>query len=73
MPPKGAAGKDKTAQNTNNAAESKIHCDEAAGHLKTGNYNKALHAYSLVRRFTIEQNIYSPVTVPPMAKVVPIE
>lgn len=29
-------------------AEAKIHCDEAAGHLKNGNYTKALTSYNLV-------------------------
>ena len=50
MPPKGS-GKDKAAQNPNNVTESKIHCDEAAGHLKTGNHGKALHAYSMVSKW----------------------
>lgn len=48
MAPKAPGGKDKGAQNTNSNAEAKIHCDEAAGHLKTGNYTKALNGYNTV-------------------------
>jgi len=48
MPPKGPGIKDKGAENTNNSADAKIHCDEAGGHLKTGNYTKALTAYNIV-------------------------
>jgi hypothetical protein len=48
MAPKAPGGKDKGDQNTNSSAEAKIHCDEAAGHLKTGNYTKALNGYNLV-------------------------
>lgn len=47
MAPKAPGGKDKGAQNTNSSADAKIHCDEAAGHLKTGNYTKALNGYNL--------------------------
>jgi hypothetical protein len=48
MPPKGPGGKDKGVQNTNNSADAKIYCDEAAGHLKMGNYSKAVNGYNLV-------------------------
>jgi hypothetical protein len=48
MASKAPEGKEKGAQNTNSSADAKIHCDEAAGHLKTGNYTKALNAYNLV-------------------------
>jgi hypothetical protein len=48
MAPKAPGGKDKGAQNTNSSADAKIHCDEAAGHLKTGKYTKALNGYNVV-------------------------
>jgi hypothetical protein len=48
MPPKGPGSKEKGVQNTNNKADAKILCDEAAGHLKTGKYTKALNGYNLV-------------------------
>ncbi|XP_021941450.1 tetratricopeptide repeat protein 25 isoform X2 [Zootermopsis nevadensis] len=46
MPPKGPGGKDRGVQNANSSADAKIHCDEAAGHLKMGNYTKALNGYN---------------------------
>ncbi|XP_063218453.1 outer dynein arm-docking complex subunit 4-like [Bacillus rossius redtenbacheri] len=50
MAPKARAGqrtaKDSKASQGNNDSEAKILCDEAAGHLKTGNYKKALSAYN---------------------------
>jgi hypothetical protein len=48
MAPKAPGGKDKGAQDMSSSADAKIHCDEAAGHLKTGNYTKALNGYNLV-------------------------
>lgn len=48
MAPKGSGGKEKGAQNTNISADAKIHYDEATGHLKMGNYTKALSGYNLV-------------------------
>jgi hypothetical protein len=48
MAPKAPGVKDKGTQDTNSSADAKIHCDEAAGYLKTGNYTKALNGYNLV-------------------------
>jgi hypothetical protein len=48
MAPKRPGRKEKGAQNTNINADAKIHYDEATGHLKTGNYTKALGGYNLV-------------------------
>jgi hypothetical protein len=48
MASKAPGEKDKGPQNTDSIADAKIHCDEAAAHLKTGNYTKALNGYNLV-------------------------
>lgn len=47
----------RSAKNENNRKQAKeafaelsrkVHCDEAAGHIKTGNYTKALNGYNVV-------------------------
>jgi len=35
----------------NRAVQSKIYCDEAASHIKAGNYKKAMSGYNMVKIF----------------------